>query len=184
MKKQRLSQYDASPHKVGANKLKYLLWIICNAIFLKNPLNTSVALKRFLLKVFGAKIGKGVVLKPSINVKYPWKLSIGDHCWIGEHVWLDNVEPIHIADNVCISQGALLLTGSHDHKSESFDYSCGEIIVEEGVLIGAKAIVAKGVTCKSHSILSINSVAERDLDAFTIYKGNPAIPMVKRKILK
>jgi len=177
-----LSKYTNSQHDVGASKLKYLFWLLTSAFFFKPSWSVLNSLKIKLLKSFGATIGKGVVIKPSVHIKYPWKLSIGDHCWIGEQVWLDNVENINIGSNVCISQGALLLTGSHDHKTEAFDYLCGEIILEDGVWIGAKAIVARGVTCKSHSILSINSVAERDLDAYIIYKGNPAVPVVKRKI--
>jgi putative colanic acid biosynthesis acetyltransferase WcaF len=87
-----------------------------------------------------------------------------------------------IGDNVCISQGALLLTGSHDHTKPSFDFIANEITLEEGVWIGARAVVGGGVTCKSHSILGINSVAESDLQEYTIYKGNPAIPVLNRFI--
>jgi putative colanic acid biosynthesis acetyltransferase WcaF len=117
-----------------------------------------------------------------VNIKYPWLLKIGDHVWIGENVWLDNLCMLVIGDNVCISQGALLLTGSHDHTKSSFDFIANEITLEEGVWIGARAVVGGGVTCKSHSILGINSVAESDLQEYTIYKGNPAIPVLNRFI--
>jgi putative colanic acid biosynthesis acetyltransferase WcaF len=169
--------------KVGASKFKQLLWFVTNGLFFANPLFPFSLVKVILLRIFGAKIGKGVLIKPSINVKYPWKLSIGNYVWIGENVWIDNLCNITIKDNVCISQGALLLTGSHDHTKTSFDFLANEIILEEGVWIGAKAVVGSGVTCKAHSILGINSVAETDLRSYVIYKGNPAVPVLERSIL-
>ncbi len=176
--------YDSSAHSVGKNKLVYVLWYFIHALFFLNPLNPISKLKIFWLKLFGAKIGNGVIIKPRVSVKYPWKLTIGDNCWIGEYVWIDNIEPVIIGSNVCISQGALLLTGSHDHNSISFDYKSSPIIIENGVWIGAKAVVGRGVRCKSHSILGINSVAEKDLEEFIIYKGNPLIAVTKRKLNK
>jgi putative colanic acid biosynthesis acetyltransferase WcaF len=134
------------------------------------------------LKLFGAKLGQGVVIKPSVNIKYPWKLRIGDHSWIGEEVWIDNLSDVIIGNNVTISQGALLLTGSHDHSRETFDFISYPIVLEDGAWIGANAIVFGGVTCKSHSVLGINSVAEKNLEPYIIYKGNPAIPVIERII--
>ena len=89
---------------------------------------------------------------------------------------------VKIADNVCISQGALLLTGNHDFTKSNFDMKIGEIILENGVWIGAKAIVGPNVTCFSHSILSIGSVTSKNLEAFSIYRGNPA-EFVKARII-
>jgi putative colanic acid biosynthesis acetyltransferase WcaF len=147
-----------------------------------NPYSTSSRHKVFWLRAFGAKIGKGVRIKPQVHIKYPWKLVIGNYCWIGEKVWLDNVEKISLGDNVCISQGAMLLTGSHDHTKSTFDYLCDEIVLEDGVWIGARSLVGKGVNCGSHCILGVNSVAEKDMDPFIIYKGNPAMAIMKRQI--
>ncbi|MFM9840738.1 MAG: WcaF family extracellular polysaccharide biosynthesis acetyltransferase [Cyclobacteriaceae bacterium] len=167
---------------IGATKLKQVVWLMLNGLFFINPLNPLSFVKVSLLRLFGAKVGKGVFIKPSVSVKYPWKLCIGSNVWIGENVWIDNLCQVMIGDNVCISQGALLLTGSHDHTKPTFDFIANEIVLEEGVWIGAKAVVGGGVTCKSHSILGINSVAETDLNAYTIYKGNPAVPVIERKI--
>ena len=127
-------------------------------------------------------MGEGVVIKPSVNIKFPWKLSIGDHSWIGENVWIDNLAKVSIGNNVCISQGAYLLTGNHNYKKTTFDLITAEIILEDGVWIGAKAIVCPGVTCKTHAILTVASVASKDLDAYTIYRGNPAIKINDRVI--
>lgn len=169
-------------HKRGASALKGILWYTVNVICFKNPLFVFSSVKIVLLRLFGAKVGKGVVVKPCVNIKYPWKLTIGNHAWIGENVWIDNLSEVIIGPNTCISQEALLLTGSHDATKKTFDFLSQPIILEEGVWIGAKAVVFGGVICKSHSILGLNSVAESQLDPYTVYKGNPAIVVMERTI--
>jgi len=127
-------------------------------------------------------VGQGVLIKPSVNIKYPWLLEIGNNVWIGEGVWIDNLAKVTIGDNVCISQGAMLLCGNHDYKKSTFDLIIGEILLEEGVWIGAKTVVCPGVTCKPHSILTVGSVASKDLEPYSIYKGNPAVFVKNREI--
>ncbi|MBO9635717.1 MAG: putative colanic acid biosynthesis acetyltransferase [Chitinophagaceae bacterium] len=179
-----LSSYDNGWYKkeIGASRIKQFCWYFVNVLFFINPLNPSTGLKRWLLKLFGAKLGKGIVIKPGVNIKYPWKLSVGDHSWIGEKVWIDNLAAIHIGANACISQGAMLLTGNHDYSKSGFDLIVKPITLEEGVWIGAQALVCPGVYCKSHAVLSAKSVATKDLEAFTIYQGNPAIAVRERMI--
>ncbi|HVS95268.1 MAG TPA: WcaF family extracellular polysaccharide biosynthesis acetyltransferase [Puia sp.] len=180
-------QVDNSAYRtsidIGASRFKQTLWYFTNIIFFKNSFNIFSATKVGLLRVFGARLGKGVVVKPSVNIKYPWKLQIGDYSWIGEEVWIDNLSEVAIGRNVTLSQGCLLLTGSHDHTRTTFDFLSNPITLGDGAWIGARAVVFGGVTCGSHSILGINSVAEKDLDPYTIYKGNPAIPVITRTIL-
>ncbi|MBU3715365.1 MAG: colanic acid biosynthesis acetyltransferase WcaF [Ferruginibacter sp.] len=181
MKKVQNNLYKTSI-EIGAPKFKQLLWYFANILFFKNPLNVFSFLKVGLLKYFGAKIGKGVVIKPSVSIKYPWKLKIDDYSWIGEGVWMDNLSMVVIGKSVTISQGALILTGSHDHTKITFDFISSPVVIEDGCWIGAKAVVYGGVICKTHSILGINSVAESNLEEYVIYKGNPAIPVIKRTI--
>ncbi len=169
-------------YDVGAPKLKQILWYFINVLFLKSGLNPVSKIKIFFLRLFGAKIGKGVLIKPCINIKYPWKLEIGDHSWIGENVWIDNLANVKIGKHVCISQGAFLLTGNHNYKKTTFDLMIGEINIEDGVWIGAMSTVCPGISCASHAILSVNSVATKDLDPYEIYQGNPAIKIRSRSI--
>ncbi len=176
-----LGKFDNSNYKPGSYFIR-VLWYFVNILILKNSLISSSFLKKRVLRFFGAKIGKGVIIKPSVNIKYPWKLKIGDHCWIGENVWIDNLDNLEIGDNVCISQGALLICGNHDYKSTTFDLITSPIVIEDGVWICAKAIVSSGVRLKSHSILTIGSVATKDLDPYSINKGNPAIKIKDRFI--
>ena len=167
---------------IGASTIKQLLWYVTNILFFKNAFCISSSLKVGLLRRFGAPVGKGVVIKPSVNIKYPWKLSIGNYAWIGEQVWIDNIADVRIGDHVCLSQGSLLLTGNHNYKKSGFDLMPGAIVLEQGVWIGAKAIVCPGVVCASHAILSVGSVANENLQPYGIYKGNPALKVGDRVI--
>lgn len=176
-----LSKYNNSEYQPG-NKFKIILWYFVNVLFFTNNFNPISGLKVFLLRLFGAKIGKGVVIKPGVNIKYPWLLEIGNYVWIGEQVWIDNLAKVSIQDNVCISQGALLLCGNHNYKIATFDLIIAEIILETGAWVGAKSIVCPGVTLYSHSILAVGSVATKNMDAFGIYQGNPAVKIRDRKI--
>lgn len=168
-----LSKYDNSWYNPGS-RLKRFVWYFINEIFLKNSLNPSSSLKISLLKLFGSRIGIGVIIKPGVNIKYPWKLKIGNYCWIGEDVWIDNLAEVTLMDNVCVSQGAFLLCGNHNFKSTYFDLQVKPIVLEEGCWIGAKSIVAPGIRVGSHAVLSINSVASKNLEPYKIYRGNPA----------
>lgn len=164
------------------NRMKRTLWFLINACFLQNPVLPFSGLKIFWLRTFGAKIGNNVVIKPSVNIKYPWNLTIGDNTWIGEKVWIDNLGKVTIGKNCCLSQGAFILCGNHNYKKEAFDLMVGDITLEDGVWIGAKAIVCPAITCHSHAVLSVASVATSNLDAYGIYSGNPAVKVKERVI--
>lgn len=168
-----LSRYSGKDYYPG-NFIKRGLWYSVNCLFFDTKLPFPSFLKVELLRFFGAKIGKKVVIKPCVNIKYPWLLKIGDYSWIGENVWIDNLAKVTIGNNVCISQGALLLTGNHNYKKETFDLMLGEIKIEDSVWICAKAVVCPAVTCKENSVLGVGSVATRDLKKGSVYRGNPA----------
>jgi putative colanic acid biosynthesis acetyltransferase WcaF len=169
----RLDQYTIGTYKHGS-LAKRSLWLVTSLLFFQTQVPWPSALKRLLLRCFGAKVGHGVVIKPNTRIKYPWRLCVGEHAWIGETVWIDNLDRVTIGANCCISQGAYLLTGNHDYSKSTFNLITEPIILEEGVWIGAKAIVGPGVTCQSHSVLAAGSNTFADLKAMGIYQGNPA----------
>lgn len=169
-----LSGFDNSWYKPGGSVLKRILWYFTNALFFKSSWFLAGSAKVSMLRLFGAKVGKGLVIKPCVNIKYPWRLSIGDYCWLGENVWIDNLADVKIGNHVCISQGAMLLTGNHNYKVPSFDLMIGEIQLEDGAWIGAQTTVCPGITAGNHSVLSVGSVATSDLEPFWIYQGVPA----------
>lgn len=184
MNRTDLSTYKHTAAYRNDNFLKRGLWFYINALIFKSALFPSSKLKVQLLRLFGARVGKQVVIRPGVNIKHPWLLQIGDHSWIGENVWIDNLVSVRIGSNVCISQGGLLLTGSHNYKDPSFGLITGSINLEDGVWIGAKAIVNHGITAGSHAVLSAGSVANKNLEPWTIYQGNPAVKIRIRSFPK
>lgn len=177
-----LSKYDNSWFHTGGSRLKCILWYFANALLLQNPLLPFVGLKIRTLRLFGAKIGKNVMIKPSVNIKYPWNLRIGDNTWIGENVWIDNLAKVTIGSNACISQGSMLLCGNHNYKRTTFDLMVGKISIEEGAWIGAQSVVCPNVTVHSHAVLGVGSVANHDLDSYSVYRGIPAVKVRDRII--
>lgn len=178
-----LSKFDPLSFDKGASFFKIVLWYFVSSLFIRPSFIPFMRFKLFLLRLFGARIGKGTLLKPCVIIKSPWYLTVGNDCWIGEKVWIDNIDKVCIGDNVCISQGALLLTGNHNYRSLKFDYKNASIILEDGVWIGAKAVVCPGVKAYSHSILTVGSVATKNLEAYGIYQGNPAVKIRDREII-
>ena len=178
----RLDKYDNSWYYPGKSGIIRLLWYFINLLIFQSGLVPVNSIKVFLLRVFGAKVGSGVVIKPSVNIKYPWNLIIGNHVWIGEGVWIDNLGLVKIGNHVCLSQGSMLLCGNHNYKKETFDLMVGEILLEEGAWIGAKSIVCPGVKVESHAMLTAGSVAVSRLESWTIYQGNPATAIKTRRM--
>ena len=174
-----LSIYDNKWYHPGS-PLKRGLWYVTSFIFFQAYLFPFSSFKVFLLRLFGAKLGRGVVIKPNVRIKYPWHLNVGDYTWIGEGVWIDNLEQVTIGKHVCLSQEAYLLTGNHNFRVPSFDLMVKPVVLEDGVWIGARAVVCPGVLCGSHSVLTVGSVATKDLTGYLIYQGNPAIAIKNR----
>ncbi len=183
MSKTDLSSYNNDWYNPGGSFVKRGLWYFINAHILKSAM-PFMGFKIALLKLFGAKIGKGLVLKPHVSIKYPWNLEIGNHVWIGENVWIDNLDKVRIGNNVCISQGALILSGNHNYKKSSFDLIVKPIAIDDGAWIGAKSIVTQGVIIGKEAVLQVNAVASTDLDAYGVYGGTPAIKLKERVIEK
>jgi putative colanic acid biosynthesis acetyltransferase WcaF len=174
--------FNKGSYHPGAGKLKISLWYLTSLLLFRSGLLPSSTLLVGILQLFGAKIGKDVRIKPFIHIKYPWKLSLGNHSWLAD-CYIENLEEVHIGRNVCISQKAILLTGNHDYTKSTFDLLNAEIRIEDGAWIGAGATVCPGLTVGSHAVLTVGSVATSNLNTFTIYSGNPAIK-IKERIIK
>lgn len=177
-----LRKYDNKGYNPGAGPVRRILWYLVNMVVFHSWLVPSSLAKCALLRFFGASIGKGVVIKPRVNIKYPWYLKIGDSVWIGEGVWIDNLTWVKVESNVCVSQGAYLLTGNHDYKDPYFGLVLGEVVIEKGAWIGARCVVCAGICVGRNSVLTVGSILQRDSLADGVYRGNPAEWVRKREI--
>lgn len=169
----RLDQYDASGFVRGRPLWVEALWWLMQAALVRSWI-PGAAHRQYLLRLFGARIGEGVTIKPGVRVKFPWRLQIGDHTWIGEDVWIDNLAPVKIGSHCCMSQGAYLCTGSHNWSRQRFDLTVRPIEIKDQAWVCAKAVVAPGVTIAEGSVLSLGSVATGNLGAWGLYSGVPA----------
>jgi putative colanic acid biosynthesis acetyltransferase WcaF len=151
------------------------LWYLIKVSFFLSALPFPNGLKLGMLKLFGAKVGRGIIIKPRVNIHFPWKLEIGNNVWIGEEVLILNFETVTIGDNVCISQRAFLCGGNHNYRTIDMEYKNGPISINSGAWIGAGAFISGNVTVGTDTVVSAYSVVSQDLNANSIYKGNPAI---------
>lgn len=167
--------FNKNGYDSGASGFKLICWYFVSTVFFRSGLMPFSSILVLILKVFGCKVGHDVRVKPFVNIKYPWKLIIGDHTWIGEGCVIENLAQVTLGKNVCLSQGSTLITGNHNYKKITFDLFVRPIIIEDGAWIGAQAIVCPGVVVASHAVLTVGSVAVNNLKPYTIYQGNPAI---------
>jgi len=155
--------------------------MLISALFISSWVPGS-AHRRILLRLFGAEIGRGVAIKPGVQIKFPWRLTIGEDSWIGEGVWIDNLTQVTIEANCCLSQGTYLCTGSHDWSSPTFTLITKPIVIREGAWIAARSTVAPGVVVGECAVLGLGSVAIDDLKPWTVYYGIPAKQVGTRTI--
>lgn len=177
-----LSRYTPGQFNRGAGVVKEGLWLVVSLVLFRLCPFSFSALKRGVLRAFGARIGCNVTIKPQVKITFPWKLTVGDHVWLGEECWLLNLEHIEIGSHVCISQRAFLCTGSHNFRRVGFDLIVRPIRLEDGVWLGAGSWVGPGVTLGSHAVLTAGSVATKNLPAGGIFRGNPA-GLVKQRVI-
>jgi putative colanic acid biosynthesis acetyltransferase WcaF len=169
-----LSHPDNSDYDKGRSLLIRLLWHFVGFPLVRSNCVPFSAVKVFVLRFFGASIGKGVYIKPGLKVKFPWYLSVGDHCWLGEDLWIDNLAAVTIGSHVCVSQGAYLCTGNHDWKTPNLKLFRKPITLEDGCWVGAKAVLCPGVVIGNEAIVTVGSVVTRSVPAHQIWTGNPA----------
>lgn len=177
-----LAMFSPDDFDKGAGFLKRTLWYFVNALFVRASWNPFMGVKICLLRMFGARIGAGLVIKNNVTVKFPWRLTVGDNCWLGEHCWIDNLDMVTIGDDVCVSQGAMLLTGNHDYTVSTMPYRNAPVNIGDGAWIGARSVVCPGVSVGQRAVLTVGSVATKAMETDGVYQGNPAVKVRERVI--
>lgn len=168
-----LAAYSSGGFCHGRPVVVFALWILVDALFVSSWLPGSIH-RRWILRAFGASVGRGVIIKPRVRIKLPWRLVVGDNAWIGEGVWIDNLDIVTIGADACLSQGAYLCTGNHDWSRPAFDLRVRPIVISAGAWVAAKSVVGPGVTVGEGAVLVLGGVAMADLAPWSVNKGNPA----------
>ncbi|MCU1398791.1 MAG: putative colanic acid biosynthesis acetyltransferase [Acidimicrobiales bacterium] len=148
----------------GRNRVWQAGWVVCQSLLVKRAWMPSAG-RVAILRCFGAQIGTGVNLRGDVTIHWPWKLTIGDHSWIGVGAWILNLEPVTIGHDCCISQQVLLCTGSHDHRSPTFEFDNAPIVIGDGVWVAARATVLRGVTIGDEALIGATALVHSDVPA-------------------
>ena len=179
----QLGKYDNSWFHPGGSFLKRSAWFFLGQPLVRAAWIPSSSLRVTVLRWFGARIGSGVVIKPSVEVKYPWHLVIGNDCWIGEHVWIDNLTTVRLGNNVCVSQGAYLCTGNHDWSDPAFGLIITPVQLMDGSWAGARSILTPGAILGHGAVAAAGAVVGGSVPDFEVYAGNPA-RFIRKRVLR
>jgi putative colanic acid biosynthesis acetyltransferase WcaF len=155
-------------------------WYVAQRLFFATAVPWPSASKAAVLRFFGARVGRGVVVKPRVRILFPWKLVVGDHVWIGEEAWILNFEPVSLGDHACLSQRAFLCAGNHDFRDPAMAYRNAPIVIGPGAWIGAQSFVAPGVTVGAEAVVTAGSVVAASLPPAQVCGGNPCRPLRAR----
>jgi putative colanic acid biosynthesis acetyltransferase WcaF len=170
----QLKGYTTGTFDRGAPRWKEALWTIVKGLFFLTAWPWPSALRVSLLRSFGATVGEGVVIRANVNISFPWRLTVGDHVWLGEEVCILSLAEVTIGSHVCISQRAFLCTGSHRFRSPGFDLKTAPISIGESSWIAAQAFIAAGVAIGPGSVVGAGSVVLESVAAGVLVQGNPA----------
>lgn len=159
------------------------LWWLVQTIFFKTSPQFLYGWRRFLLRLFGAKIGKKVIIRPSVTITYPWKVKIGDYSWIGDNVELYSLGEIEIGNNVVISQKSYLCAASHDYTKDDFPIFSQKITIEDQCWLATDVYIAPGITVGKGTVVGARSSVFKDLPSGKICVGSPA-QVIKDRIVE
>ncbi len=171
---QELNKFKLPRNFRGKSAIYVQLWWFVQSVFFRLSPQFLYGWRRFLLRCFGAKIGRKVIIRPSTQITYPWKIKIGDYSWIGDDVVLYSLGNITIGSNTVISQKSYICTGSHDYKKKDFPIYAKETIIKDNCWLATDVFVAPGVIIKEGTVVGARSSVVKDLESFSVYLGSPA----------
>jgi putative colanic acid biosynthesis acetyltransferase WcaF len=162
------------------NRAARLLWNTVFAIFFRFSPKPFHSWRALLLKIFGAKLGKGVHVYPNVKIWAPWNLSLGDESGIASGAIIYSQGKITIGKRCVISQGAHLVSGTHDYNLPGFPLNTIPIVIGDYVWIAADAFVHPGITIGNGCVIGARSVVVKDMPEWMVCTGHPCVPVKKR----
>ena len=179
---QNLKTFKVPKDFHGKSLIYVQLWRTINTFLFKPSPDFIPSFRNHILRLFGAKIGKGVKIKSSTKIHYPWKLKIGDYSWVGYNCDIYNLCELEIGSHVSIAHNVTICGSSHDIHKKSFDIiKLGKIEIQDEVWIANNVFIGPEVIIKKGAVIGANSSTFKNLDEGTIYVGNPAKPIKKRQ---
>ena len=164
------------------NRVGRTIWSVAWTFLFRLSPKPCHAWRRWLLQLFGAKLGEHVHVYPNVKIWAPWQLAVGHHSGLADGVVIYNIAPITIGHHCVVSQGAYLCTGSHDIDSDNFQLIAKPIVLADYVWICAQAFVGPGVSVNEGCVLGAHGVVVKSIDqAWTVWAGNPATFKRERK---
>lgn len=180
MQFQQLTTFELPRGFRGRSGIFVQCWWLVQTILFKTSPQCMYAWRRFLLRCFGARIGRKVKVRPSVHIQFPWKIAIDDYSWIGDHVVLYSLGKITIGKNVVISQKSYLCTGSHNYADRSFGIYSLPITIEDSCWLATDVFVSPGITIRNGTVVGARSSVFHSLPAGKICFGTPAVVIKNR----
>jgi len=174
--------FDKSQFDRGRPRSVEAAWYLTKMVFFLSALPWPSTLKTRLLRAFGCEVGAGLVMRPRVNIHFPWKLTIGDHCWIGERTEILNLETVTLEDHSTLSHDVYLAAAGHDSSSASMAYKNRPIRIGRSAWVTSRAFVGPGVTIGEGAVIGAGAVVLRDVEANSVMVGNPAVAVAVRRI--
>lgn len=179
---QNLHKYQTPKDFRGRSAVVVQLWWLVYAALFRTSPQFLYGWRRFLLRLFGANIGKKVIIRPTARITYPWKVSIGNYSWIGDDVVLYSLGNITIGENTVISQRSYICTGTHDYNSQNFRIYAQDIHIGSKCWLATDVYIAPGITIEDGVVVGARSSVFSNLEAQKIYVGSPAKSIKQRQI--
>lgn len=180
MSKQNLRSFRLPEGFRGRGAIVCQLWWIVQALFFSTSPQFMYGYRVFILRIFGAKIGKAVRIRPSVKFTFPWKVVIGDYSWIGDDVVFYSLGEIEVGKNVVISQKSYLCTGTHDYRDNTFPIFAHKITIEDEVWIASDVFINPGIKVERGAVVGARSLVTKNLTAGGVYIGSPAEKVSER----
>lgn len=179
-KYQKLDEFVLPPNFRGRSALIVQLWWVAQSLLFATSPQFMYSWRNFLLRIFGAHVGKNVIIRPSVRVTYPWKVRIADNVWIGDHAELYSLAEIEIGANTVISQRSYLCAADHDYKDATFPIQSKKIKIGEQVWVATDVFVAPGVTIHNGAVIGARSSVFKDMPSGMVCLGSPCKPIKPR----